>query len=495
MALGDFAVGLGEKIGGPMVSMLMQRFIGTSTEARKETKKFRTQNQQNIELSRQAGGEEHGDELVANYEYYRDQLDKAKRKQLVVRETIAKAIRLGDGKVKPEGPEVATSPSPEEKKEGEEPIKGEAPTEKPEIANPQNLPVPVIEGKGLGIIAPTVAGGSEKKTFAGGLLLEAPAPSVPAEAKEDAYGNPDATASDAAKYPAKYVVGALAVVHTLNALLGKEGGEKKKMAEGGGGGGGIGGIISKGLGLVGKMGGLLTKVVGSKAFATIFGKGAKFLGNAGAMAAVGAKGAAKIAGRAAFPVALLTEALMTTKKIIDINKDQKLTSKEKTVKKAGAIGSGLGGLGGAVGGAALGAAIGSVVPGLGTLIGGAVGGVIGGILGNKAGDAAGQAVGKAIVSKAPAKVAVPPKFHDGGVVTGPKDEVDATLKRGEVVLPTSIAPIYKDIAANTASSAGFLKKELTQHLQTIEETLNDIKTKMSSTGFPGATSLGGIGSK
>ena len=440
MAAGNFVTSLAERT-SPMAAFLLQRFAGQSMEGRKAIQGRMAADQSNIQMSKYLAG----DEGVENYKMYRDQLEASKKAQFQNRFDIANAIRTGVAPVTPEGSEPMT-----EVLAGEE--EGEAPT---------------TGGFGDFVRIFSATGG-------------------------------DGNDSSVGKLPTPFAVCTFAIFMAIKG--GKSAGEEERAKEGKKspiasllqGAGSLLSKVGKGLLTVGK------SIVASEAFGKVFGKSAKFLGNAGQMAIHGAKGAAGVAARAAIPLAVITESLITAKKLIDINKDQSMTKQKKTVARGGAIGSGLGGMGGGIGGAAAGAALGTLLfPGIGTLIGGALGGVLGGFLGNKAGEAAGKAVGGAIANRGP-KPDVKPSFDTGGIVkgSGPGAPVDATVHDGEVVLPNSIAPLYKEIADNTLMSSKTLKTDVMAKLTSIEDLLRDISTKASSSvGFPGATGRGAIGGK
>ena len=72
-------------------------------------------------------------------------------------------------------------------------------------------------------------------------------------------------------------------------------------------------------------------------------------------------------------------------------KSGEITEDEADVKKTGAVGTGVGGIGGALAGGQAGAAIGTLIfPGVGTAIGGALGAGIGAFAGSKAGKGIGE---------------------------------------------------------------------------------------------------------
>lgn len=127
------------------------------------------------------------------------------------------------------------------------------------------------------------------------------------------------------------------------------------------------------------------KAAGGLGAAGVAAEGAGLAKSAGGLARAGAFAgtAAKVAGRAAVPLMVLSSGVEVVEGIANGDTKQ--------------IGSGLGGAGGGMAGAwaggAVGAAIGSVVPVIGTAIGGAIGMAVGGFLGSESGSWLGEKVG------------------------------------------------------------------------------------------------------
>jgi len=113
---------------------------------------------------------------------------------------------------------------------------------------------------------------------------------------------------------------------------------------------------------------------GSKA--TQFKKAGKDTAKAASKIGKHAKGASKLLGRAAVPLAFALEAF----NMFSNEQDESLDRTEKNIKHTESVG----GMAGAAGGASMGAAIGTVIfPGVGTIIGGMIGGGLGYFLGGE----------------------------------------------------------------------------------------------------------------
>jgi hypothetical protein len=113
---------------------------------------------------------------------------------------------------------------------------------------------------------------------------------------------------------------------------------------------------------------------GSKA--TQFKKAGKDTAKAASKIGKHAKGASKLLGRAAVPLAFALEAF----NMFSNEQDESLDRTEKNIKHTESAG----GMAGAAGGASMGAAIGTVIfPGVGTIIGGMIGGGLGYFLGGE----------------------------------------------------------------------------------------------------------------
>lgn len=105
------------------------------------------------------------------------------------------------------------------------------------------------------------------------------------------------------------------------------------------------------------------------------------------------KGAGRVVGKAALPLAIGLEGLH-------------IVTAKPGAERAGATGEAIGGISGWLGGAAAGAALGSVVPVIGTAIGGIAGGIIGGLGGGWLGERAGKGIYGARVAAAERQVEV-----------------------------------------------------------------------------------------